>query len=114
MKEAGIPSAAELARRATARNRPISETGIKSILQGNTTDPQVSTVAAICAALDISPLRFVAEIWGIDPDDPGLKADDFRVLWEAYKDLPPAQQPKALSRVADLLLIMKSLKTQPR
>lgn len=114
MKEAGVPSAAELSRRAKAKNRPISETGVKAILQGGTKDPQVFTVDAVAAGLDISPLRLFAEILGIDPDDPSLKADDWRVLWETYRDLTPSQQQKANPHVGGLLTIMRNIRNSMR
>lgn len=113
MKDAGVPSAAELARRAAAKNRQISETAIKAILrQGGTEDPQVSTVDAIAAGLDMSPVRLFAEILGINPDDPALKADDFRVLWETFRDLSPAQQQRAIPHVTGLLVVFRHIKGQ--
>lgn len=114
MREAGGINVPELARRAAARRRPISETAIKSILQGKTGDPQVSTLEAVAVGLDLSPLRFIAEVLGINPDDPALKAEDFRLAHELYKDLTPTQQQKASHHIAGLLVNLKYIKNLPK
>lgn len=114
MREAGVAGAAEIARRAKAKGRLISETAIKSVLQGATKDPQLSTLDAIAAGLDVSPLRFVADILGIDPDDPALKSDEFRLAWELYTDLAPYQKPKAAPHIAGLLVQLRHIKNLPK
>lgn len=114
MREAGVSGAADLARRAKAKGRPISETAIKAVLQGATKDPQLSTLDALAAGMDASLLRFVAEIVGIDPDDPALKADEFRLAWELYKDLTPSQQPRAAPHIQGLLVQLRHIKNQPK
>lgn len=114
MREAGVPSAPELSRRAKAKGKNISDTAIKTILQGGTTDPQLSTLEAISAGLEVSPLRFMADVLGIDADDPALKSDEFRLAWEIYKDLTPSQQPKAAPHVQGLIIQLKYIKNQPK
>lgn len=113
MDEAGVNTPG-LAARSKAKRVPVSETAIKSIRQGHTRDPQLSTVEGITAGLEISTLRFIAEVLGIDPDDPVLKGEDFRLAWEVYKDMSPSQQQQAKPFVSGLVVQLKHIKNQPK
>ena len=112
MKEAGVPTAAELSRRTAAKRKPLSETAIKAILKrdGGTKDPGIFTVDSLAEGLEISTLRLSAEILAIDPDDPALRNEDLRMVGEIIKDLTPAQLAAAKPHIAGLLVLLKNIK----
>ena len=113
IKEVGTDTE-EIARRAKAKGYHISASTVRHILSGDTKNPQIFSLEAICEGMGISTLAFLKEIIGDKTDEANFKGSVFAALFDAYKEIPPAHRSKAEPHIDGLLLQLRHIKSQSK
>ena len=111
MKQSGRNTPA-VARRATEKGAKLSESTLKMILNGNTTNPGVFTLSAIAQGMDIPSLHFIAEVLGESLDDPALRSGRLAPAVELYKEMTPSQRQRAEHLLDTLVREFQYIKNQ--